>query len=742
MWEVWVLQAMMKEQAGKQVFVLDIGTRSVVGIAGHMQGDIFIEEAFAAEPHPRRAMIDGQIEDIAQVARVAARVKQRIEDKLQTRLTQVSVAAAGRALKTSNAIYTQDLTPGVPVSVQTAFDIENAAVNEARKTLNTEKNEVSYYCVGHSVVRFLLDDYPFTKIVGHRAAKVQAEVIATFLPTEVVDSLRRCMELLELEIDTLTLEPIAAMRAVIPQDLRLLNLALVDIGAGTSDIAITADNTVLGYTMATIAGDEITEAIIRKLLVSFDTAERLKMQASTGGELAYKDILGNEGKIKTKELIEILTPAVDALAQVVADKIVECNKQPPAAVFLVGGGSKTPGLAALVAEKLNLPKDRVAPAGTNFSDIVESEEADMNDPEFATPLGIALVAADNAEAGGVFVKVNGRKARLFSTQTTSVMDVLLIAGFNYSDIMGRNGRSLTFTLNGERKVVRGTPYTAAEITLNGCLVSLTSPVQNGDEIELKKAGTGVDATATVANFAENEKPTIKLKLNSRDVMAGFVARINGDVASYETPIHEKDDVEIYVIETAEQLCAAAGINPADGLKVNGSDADESHILQDGDVIECAGEAVIEEAKEVHPPTPLPKGDILEVSTSHLSAESDVSGEPKLSQPPGGDIPLIEREIPQEDIPEEIGKLEQIKPAEQSVSNANMPKSTSLQVQLNGKSIVMPPKPGAEPYLLFDMLTLVDIDTQNPKGIVKVLVNGKDAAYTQQLYSGDVVDIGF
>lgn len=64
------------------------------------------------------------------------------------------------------------------------------------------------------------------------------------------------------------------MNAAIPAELRLLNLALVDIGAGTTDIAVCRDGSITGYTMATIAGDEITEALMRAFLIDFQTAER------------------------------------------------------------------------------------------------------------------------------------------------------------------------------------------------------------------------------------------------------------------------------------------------------------------------------------------------------------------------------------------------------------------------------------------------------------------------------------
>ncbi len=194
---------------GGQIFVLDIGTRSVVGIAGHMEGDLFMVEGWAMEPHPRRAMIDGQIEDIEQVARVAGLVKARIEEELGVTFTHVGVAAAGRALETVRAAARVELPASAVISQAVQYSLENAAVNDARLRLDAG---APYYCVGHSVVQYRLDGYPFATMVGHKASVAEVEIIATFLPAEVVESLRRCMELLELEVDTLTLEPIAPAR--------------------------------------------------------------------------------------------------------------------------------------------------------------------------------------------------------------------------------------------------------------------------------------------------------------------------------------------------------------------------------------------------------------------------------------------------------------------------------------------------------------------------------------------------
>ena len=78
-----------KLQPKDMIFALDIGTRSIIGIAGTVEGDKFCVIAMEKEEHTQRSMVDGQIEDIEQVAKVAGIVKSRLEETLQVRLKRV-----------------------------------------------------------------------------------------------------------------------------------------------------------------------------------------------------------------------------------------------------------------------------------------------------------------------------------------------------------------------------------------------------------------------------------------------------------------------------------------------------------------------------------------------------------------------------------------------------------------------------------------------------------------------------
>src|SRR5690606_14460649 len=115
------------------------------------------------------------------------------------------------------------------------------AVQQALREIKKEEGDIPYHCVGYSVIESLLDGQSLTSLVGQRGKEVAITVIATFLPRTVIDGLTAVISRVGLEMRDLTLEPIAAGRAAIPADMRRMNLALVDVGAGTSDFGITRD---------------------------------------------------------------------------------------------------------------------------------------------------------------------------------------------------------------------------------------------------------------------------------------------------------------------------------------------------------------------------------------------------------------------------------------------------------------------------------------------------------------------
>ena len=526
-----------KKPQGDLVFALDIGTRSIIGIVGRVEGDLFKVLAIESEEHARRSMKDGQIEDIDQVAQVARRVKQRLESRLGVMLKKVCIAAAGRALKTQKADYEIQLEQVRQIDGELIGRLEIGAVTAAEEAFHKENNAEDeeqgrgFFLVGYSVLSYYLDNLNISSLKDHKGRNLKVEVIATFLPREVVDSLYMTMQKCSLEVVSLTLEPIAAINAAIPQDLRLLNLALIDIGAGTSDIAVCRDGGVTGYTMATVAGDEITEALMKNYLVDFNTAEQIKMNYAEHETVTFTNILGTEETVKRESIVQVLKVPVDNLSSEIVRRVEELNNGAPSAVFLAGGGSKLAGLKEAVAEKFNMDKKRVAIAGGNFKLSAFSDKYDLNSPEYATPLGIAVSSGLRLLHDSLQILLNGKPAKIFKSGTLKVIDVLMMNGYVYGHILGHSGKNVTVTVDGQKKVFYGERAVPAILKLNGTDASISDVVQAGDRVDFTPAVSGQDAQPAAA-----------------DVMAeGFTPEdwdiyVNGEKVSPETLLRNGDEI--------------------------------------------------------------------------------------------------------------------------------------------------------------------------------------------------------
>ena len=529
-------------QDSGMIFALDIGTRSIIGIVGRVENERFRVLAVEKEEHGKRAMLDGQIEDIEQVAKVARRVTGRLEERLNCTLERVCVAAAGRALRTEKGSCTLELPEVTRVSNDIIGRLESGAVSEAEAALSKgQDSQRRFYLVGYTVSGYHLDRYPMTTLRGHNGQLLEAEVVATFLPSEVVESLYAVMEASGLEVASLTLEPIAALNAAIPADLRLLNLVLADIGAGTSDIAVCRDGTVVGYTMATIAGDEITEELMRRYLVPFATAERMKTQLNED-VVTYRDVLGLEQSVPGAQVREAVQAPAMTLAQEIAQRVTALNGSAPSALFLAGGGSKLEGLLELVAEALEMDESRVALAGNNYEISAFSEDYELNDPELATPLGIAVSAGLGLISDSYRIMLNGKPAKLFRSGALTVLELLMMNGYTSADLLGRTGKNLSVTVDGQRMVFRGQPAVPCVLRLNGAEAVPSALVYAGDTIDFTPAVPGASAQRTLKDLLGAD-------------FAG-AASVNGRLADLDTMLYTGDQ-----IVTSDQAVRPGRVSP-------------------------------------------------------------------------------------------------------------------------------------------------------------------------------------
>jgi cell division protein FtsA len=573
---------------GDVIFSLDIGTRNVVGILAKMEGDIYKIIDYEIMEHPDRAMYDGQIHDIEKVIKVARAVKEKLEERSGDSLKYVSIAAAGRALKTQKAFVENIVDSTLTIENSMINSLELLGIQTAQKDLESTCNDMEsrYYCVGYTVVNYYLDDNIIGNLKGHKGKKIGAEVLATFLPHVVVDSLYAVVHNLGLEVINLTLEPIAAINIAIPPKFRLLNLALVDIGAGTSDIAITRNGTISSYAMVSYAGDEITEALSQAFLLDFVTAEKLKIDLVNKESHRFSDIVGIEYDLSTDEIVLKVEEKIKELSEKISEKIVEYNGKSPSAVFCIGGGSQIPQLRDYISENLKLPKERVVIRGTETLENVEFLCEKLKGPEYITPLGIGYSTFKDKEQNFLKVTVNDKPVRLFNSKELAVSDALILVGFSARKLIAKRGKSISIIINGQEKVFHGTYGESARIYVNGQITSLDKKLKHNDSILIEEATQGKEPTMKLKDIVDfNEK----IMLNGDVINLIKSVHINGKHRDENYILKNNENVIVTRIENIKELFQLTNLD-MDAKEIIANDilVDENYILKDGDVIKASG----------------------------------------------------------------------------------------------------------------------------------------------------------
>lgn len=733
------------------IFALDIGTRSIIGIVGTViDGKVNIV-AIEKEEHTQRAMIDGQIENIEKVSILAGKVKAKLEDKLGFRLSRVCVAAAGRALRTKRADFEMTLPGPQLIDDEMISRLEAGAIGRAEQLFEqetaAEDDSRRFYLVGYTVCQYYLDQYMISSLKDHRGKTIKADLIATFLPSEVVESLYTTMQKIDLDVASITLEPIAAINAAIPENLRLLNLVMVDIGAGTSDIAVCTGGSVIGYTMATVAGDEITEMLMKDYLVDFQTAELMKAQMDSQTEITFTDILGFEHTATQKELLHAIQDASGLLCKEIAEKVLEVNGNAPSALFLAGGGSKLAGLKEGLTEALKMDANRVAIAGNNFKMSAFSEQYDLNNPEYATPLGIVISSGLNLINDSFRVTLNGKPAKLFRSGSFTALNLLMMNGYNFQDILARSGQSLIITVNGRRKIYYGKAAQPALLLINKKEGKLSDVIRAGDEIEFTPAIAGIPASARLGDLPGVSDETI--------------VTLNGETAPPDTPLKNGDIVRIRRPgaehggdETSDNPDSDETVSRPDIGGAGKTDEDETEKMDTGRA-KKAGEDETGEADNSKPiSTEDREPDVDTEDSEEFEIFEDFDDTEDMDDIEDLEDFDLQDTLGMDNVDWEVVPVIQSSPLPQAPLQALQTKTVSPEIpsastphalpdilfQLNGSPLRLPSKEDGNPYYLMDMIQYSGIDLQNPKGKIRLTVNGIPGLFQQELKEGDIIRI--
>ena len=571
-----------------------------------------------------------------------------------------------------------------------------------------DNNDTKYkfYCVGYSVVKYYLNDEVFISLEGHKANKIGEDIIVTFLPEDVVDGLYSAVGQAGLAVANMTLEPIAAINVAIPENFRMLNIALVDVGAGTSDISITKEGSIIAYGMIPHAGDELTEVIVQHYLVDFKTAEAMKLASTTEDEITYEDIMSISHTIPSEELWELVAPVVDKITSEVAEKIKELNgDKTVSACFVVGGGGKVHGFTEKLAEYLDLPKERVALRGEEVLKEVTFEQEDIKkDPLLVTPIGICLNYYEQKN-NFIMVRFNGERLKLYDNNRLTIVDAALQAGFPNDQLFPKRGMPINFTVNGSARIARGEAGEPAIVTMNGQPAHINTPLEPNCEITIEPSTTGEAAVYTVGQLEEYGRMSMTLIVNNQPVTCPKFVEVNGSLepASYE--IKEGDVIETRNYYTVSQVIEFMDVEIDEDreILVNNKPADMDTLVYDNFSIEW---------------TVLSFGVAPDDVNSYNATEEAVTEN-------GTDYENRSEED------EAVGNAQEASDVSETVDNRCI-------VTVNGETVELM---GKESYIFVDIFDRITFDLNASRGrAIATMVNGMDAEFSQELHDGDRIEL--
>ena len=763
---------------GQLVFGLDIGTRSIVGTVGYRVGEKFYVVAQSIREHGTRAMLDGQIHDIYKVGETIGEVKSELEGRIGRELKDVCIAAAGRVLRTVTVRVDTERDGDREVNGEDIYALDSMGVEKAyEEFLENNDTDMKFYCVGYSVVRYYMNGYTMGNLEGHRAKTIGADIIATFLPEDVVDGLYKAVGEAGLEVVNLTLEPIAAIQVAIPEMYRMLNIALVDVGAGTSDISVTKDGSIIAYGMIPIAGDSLTEVVAKHCLVDFATAEHIKRETGIKENIEYKDIMGLSQTISATEIEEVTADVISDMTGQVADKIKELNgDKSVSAVFVVGGGGMLPGYTDALADKLGIQKERVAVRGKEVMQNIEFLDEDARrDSLMVTPIGICLSFYEQSN-NFIFVYFNEQRIKIYDNNKVAVVDAAMQAEFANDGLFPKRGKELNYIVNGKPRITRGMLGEAAVITVNGNEADIYTPIHANDQIRVKESTAGEAARLDINQLPEFGA-TMRVEVNDKKIDLPKFASVNGKLQSGYYGIQENDSIEILSYYTVRQIAEFMDviINQDMNIYVNNKLADmDTKVYENFSVIWAMEELQLSDRDKYEKVQAEAADHDSEYSESEYEETDETYDEEvdgfetdaaydeeadKLETDEANDAETVDTETDGEaqdalemydDEPEDGEDGESVESDAKDSDHAESVKAESadktdtpdigmsIHVTVNKQPVTLS---GKQEYVFVDVFQYIDFDLSKPQGSgIVTRLNGRDAQYMENIHNGDVIDI--
>lgn len=496
------------------MIALDLGTRSI--ICAEHEGDI-VRRVVLAE-HKSRAMQGGNIYDFGAAVENLRQVRERMGLAAGT---PVSLAIAGGQLFSKR--FTVNLAGPGPWS---ETDLA-AAEKEAARDIVASRKHGRQVLLGIARAGFTCAGRAVGSLVGMEGENASYEALATYLPLDHVKLKARAVAAAGFAPERITVEPLAISAALFGGELPPSLIALIDIGAGTSDIALIGADGLLGVTSVPFAGDTITDAVARAFGLAYLAADAVKRDPG----VTVTDLWGASQQFTAERVRAAAQPGFERLIAAVADALkgllTAAGQKKLAGIILVGGGSLWPGLPAALAEAAGVDEDRVRIRAAESIGELKDESGELRGPVFVTVAGIIRSYARAFmlrhfvlnEEPQFLVRHSGDAAFL------SVADCLRETGTDPLDLFGRPGAAI---VQEDGRILGGGAGDAPRVTVNGRVGSLDDAIGHGDRVTVAPGADGEDARPLATASLEGTAGITKTEEESAPTSEAFLHGLRQD----------------------------------------------------------------------------------------------------------------------------------------------------------------------------------------------------------------------
>jgi len=377
---------------------LDVGTEFAKALVFEIDGGTGIVRGVGRKRQGLAHMQSGTVADISAVVDNCAVALQEAEEMAGFRPDQVVIGIAGELVKGFTTVVDQqrakaDLPITQPELGKLIEGVQRQAMREAERSVTWETGlqSVDVRLVHAAIVGAWIDGYAVTNPIGFQGRNVRIAIFDAFAPLVHLGALQTVAAKLDLELVAVVAEPYAVARVLDSEQVRQGGALFVDVGGGTTDVALVRQGGIEGTRMFALGGRAFTKSIADRLELPFPRAEALKVDYARGiagdREGAVRDIVADD--------VAVWAAGVELVMEELA-----AGDLLPGRIYLCGGGSRLPEIAAALAAddfSRNLPFARppeVTILAPDQIDTIRDDTQLLEDQQDVTPMGLAYQAIE------------------------------------------------------------------------------------------------------------------------------------------------------------------------------------------------------------------------------------------------------------------------------------------------------------------------------------------------------------